>query len=241
MFRVSLADFEGPLDLLLFFVRRDELDLFDIPIARIADEYLAHVRVLEAVDLDGAADFIYLAAELIAIKVAMLLPRAAGPDGEEPEDPRRPLVERLLEYVRFKEAAGQLDERFDVRARHATRGAASAPDEEHIAVEEAPIRVSLFDLMRALQRVLSQAPEPEEHHPVGREAWTVEGQQTWLMAEVGSRPRSFAELVGGRSRGFVIATFLAVLELVRRQTVRLLLGAGSDDFRVAVAPAAEPS
>jgi len=240
MYRVSLADFEGPLDLLLFFVRRDELDLFDIPIARIADEYLAHVRVLEAVDLDGAADFIYLAAELIAIKVAMLLPRAAGPDGEEPEDPRRPLVERLLEYVRYKEAAGQLDERLDARSRHATRGAASAAVAEERPPEEVPVRVSLFELMRALQRVLAQAPEPEVH-PLRREAWSVEAQQAWVLEEIGQKPRSFVDLVGGRSRSFIIATFLAVLELVRAQAARLVLGADSDDFRIAPARTAEPA
>lgn len=233
MFRVSLADFEGPLDLLLFFVRRDELDLFDIPIARIADEYLAYVRVLEQVDLDGAADFIYLAAELIAIKVAMLLPRPAGADGEEGEDPRRPLVERLLEYVRYKEAAGQLEERWDERARHATRGAASAVEMPDLPPDEIPLRVSLFDLMRALQRVLAQAPDPEEHHPLRREAWSVEGQQAWILAEVSSRPRSFVDMMAGRSRSFVIATFLAMLELVRSQAIKLVLGADSDDFRIA--------
>jgi segregation and condensation protein A len=236
VYRVELDTFEGPLDLLLFFVRRDELDLRDIPIARIADEYLAYVRLLEQVDLDGAADFIYLAAELIAIKAAMLLPRPATADGEEVEDPRLPLVERLLEYVRYKEAAGLLDERWDERARHATRGAAS-DERERLAPPEAEpaLKVSLFDLVRALQRALAQAPEPEPTHALRSEAWTVEAQAEWLLAEAGGRRRSFVELVGGRPRGFVIATFLAVLELVRRQTLRLVLGAGADDFAVEAA------
>jgi segregation and condensation protein A len=197
VYRVALDTFEGPLDLLLFFVRRDELDLRDIPIARIADEYLAYVRLLDTVDLDGAADFIYLAAELIAIKAAMLLPRPPGADGEEPEDPRLPLVERLLEYVRYKEAAGLLEERWDERARHATRGAASDERERLAPPEEPTLRVSLFDLVRALQRALAQAPEPEPTHALRSEAWTVEAQSEWLLEEAGGRRRSFVELVGG--------------------------------------------
>ena len=241
MFNVHLDRFEGPLDLLLFFVRRDELDIRDIPIARITDEYLGYVRHIERLDLDTAADFVYLAAELVHIKVQMLLPRPPGPDGEAPEDPRTPLVERLLEYVRFKEAAALLEERLDERARRATRGAASDERARLAAEPEEPtLRVSLFDLVRVLQRVLARAPEkePVRHHLLN-EAWTVDEQRTWLLERTQGTPASFVALVEGKPRGFVIATFLAVLELVRSQRIRLVLGVGSDDFALEAVPDAE--
>ena len=241
MFHVQLDQFEGPLDLLLFFVRRDELDIRDIPIARITDEYLSYVRHIEALDLDTAADFVYLAAELVHIKVQMLLPRPAGPDGEEPEDPRRSLVERLLEYVRYKEAALLLEERQDERTRHATRGAAS--DERGRlteTAEEPALRVSLFDLVRVLQRVLARAPAQEPpNHALSTETWTVEEQREWLMGRLRAEPGTFVALVEGRPRGFIIATFLAVLELVKSQELRLVLGVGADDFTLEVADAVE--
>src|SRR5690625_568104 len=110
MYRVHIEDFEGPLDLLLFFIRRDELDIFNIPIARSADEYLSYVRVLEQVDLDAVGEFLYMAAMLINIKARMLLPTPELDEEGEPIDPRRELVERLLEYVRFKEASQRLTE-----------------------------------------------------------------------------------------------------------------------------------
>lgn len=239
MYRVRLADFEGPLDLLLFFVRRDELDVHDIPIARITDEFLSWVRLIEEVDLDGAADFIYMAAVLVGIKARMLLPRPeVGEDGE-PLDPRRELVERLMEYVRFKEAAGLLDEQSEVRARHFTRGAASdgpprpGGERERLADDAEPShRVSVFDLVSALRRALDRAPTPPPAHGVGREAYSVEEQEEYVLARAAGRTVSFLDLVEGRGRAFVIATFLAVLELARRQALRLVVGHAPDDFAV---------
>ena len=108
MYRIRLQEFEGPLDLLLFFIQRDELDIYDIPIAQITDEFLGYVRLIEEIDLDGVADFIYMAALLIHIKARMLLPRPDLDEEGEPIDPRQELVERLLEYVRYKEAAEEL-------------------------------------------------------------------------------------------------------------------------------------
>ena len=117
MHRVHLRDFEGPLDLLLFFIRRDEVDVYDIPIARIADEYLEAVRLMQRLDLDEAAEFIYTAALLIQIKARMLLPRPPAEDGEEPEDPRAELVQRLLEYIQYREAGAQIGEAVAGQAR----------------------------------------------------------------------------------------------------------------------------
>ncbi|MFV1981442.1 MAG: ScpA family protein [Rhodothermia bacterium] len=117
MYQVRLSDFEGPLDLLLFFIQRDELDVYDIPIAQIADEFLDYVRVMDEIDLDGAGEFIYMAALLISIKARMLLPRTNRDGDEEILDPRKELVERLVEYVRFKDAAEQLGDTWEVRSK----------------------------------------------------------------------------------------------------------------------------
>lgn len=230
MYRVQLQDFEGPLDLLLFFIRRDELDIHDIPIAQITDEYLAYVRTMEELDLDGVGDFIYMAAILIGIKAKMLLPRPELDEEGEPVDPRAELVQRLLEYVRYREAADHLEAKHDERGRHFTRGAASAPE---VPEREPTYRTTVFDLIGALRRVLAEAPPEATIHPVRRYAFTMEEQQDWLLARLADGSRhAFAELVHERPRGFVVVTFLAVLDLAQRHAVRLIDGTTPDDFRV---------
>src|SRR5690554_6639504 len=230
MYRVRLDQFEGPLDLLLFFIRRDELDVHDIPIAQITDEFLAYVRLLEQIDLDGAADFIYMAAMLIQIKARMLLPRAEFDEEGEPIDPRKELVERLLEYMRYKEAAAHLERRWTERHEHFPRGAASAV---RLAREEGEVtyRVSLFDLIGVLQKVLEKAPaeEPPRHAP-RRYAYTIEGQRAYVLSRAADGPVSFVALVEKQPRAFVIVTFLAVLDLLQQQRLRLTLGVDAEDF-----------
>lgn len=241
MHRVQLEQFEGPLDLLLFFIRRDEIDVYDIPIARIADEYLAAVQTLEHLDLDAAADFVYTAALLIQIKARMLLPRPEVDDEGEQVDPRRELVERLLEYVRFKEAAGHLEGRFEARRRLYTRGDA-ADERPGAAPVEVTYRATLFDLVGALGAVLERtvrAREEEARHTVTVETVAVDEQKAWVLGRLAERGgASFRALVGGRGKPFVIATFLAVLDLAQRQAVHLVFGLTPDDF--GLEPAAPP-
>ena len=239
MHRVHLEPFEGPLDLLLFFIRRDEIDIHDIPIARIADEYLEAVRVLERVDLDAAADFIYTAALLIQIKARMLMPRPDLDDDGDPIDPRRELVERLLEYVRYKEASGALATRFEVRKRRATRGEASSERERLASPGDVTYRATVFDLVAALGRALDRAvaaPEPE--HAIERESFAIDVQRAWVLERVREGGGAFRHLVARRSKPFVIVTFLAILDLAQRQAIRLVFGLDPEDF--AVEPADEP-
>lgn len=236
MYRVTLDQFEGPLDLLLFFVRRDELDIHDIPVARIADEYLAAVRTLGALDLDAAADFIYTAALLIQIKTRMLMPRPElGADGE-PVDPRTELVDRLLEYVRFREAAGVLAGRFEARQRLYARGQASDERERYAAPEETTFQVTLFDLVSALGSALARsAPVVPDRHTVEREAFALDVQRAFVLSRLAAGACSFAALVAGRGRAFVITTFLAVLDLAQRQDVRVVFGLRAEDFGLELA------
>ncbi len=234
MYAVTLPRFEGPLDLLLFFVQRDEIDIFDIPIARVTDEFLVYVRALSEVDLDGAAEFIYFAALLIAIKAKALLPAPAHEDAAEVEDPRRELVERLLEYVRFKEAARTFETLAAARALHHTRPVSATP----IEAPEAPAPLSVTDLVRGLRRLVVAPPALVEHE-VRPVRVTVAQALRELMAALGRTTRlPFLGFVDGRPRAFVVAAFLGVLESVRRGRLRLRAGAGEDFF---VEPGEEPS
>ncbi len=224
MYQINLEDFEGPLDLLLFFIRRDELDIFDIPVARIADEYLEHVRLLEQIDLDSAGEFLYMAAILIGIKARMLLPGQEVDEDGDPIDPRRELVERLLEYVRYKEASAHLVSLESERAERFTRSHAVS---ERDAWEQAPVLdASVFDLVSALKRILAEAPE-EVLHDVAREEYSIEEQRAFLLDRLAAdKNLSFSALVENRSKPFIVATFLGVLELVQAQQVCVHISEG---------------
>jgi len=223
LYRIRLEEFEGPLDLLLYFIKRDELDVFDIPIAQIADEYLEYVRVLEEVDLDSVGDFLYMAALLINIKARMLLPKQEVDEEGEPIDPRRELVERLLEYIRYKEASSFLVDLEQRRSERFTRGHASAEARKWESEAEISYDATVFDLISSLKRVLTEAPE-EPSHSVVREEYTIEEQQEFIL-ELLARERkvSFAVTMKGRSRAFIVTTFLSILELARQQRLRIAL------------------
>ncbi|MFP4528160.1 MAG: segregation and condensation protein A, partial [Candidatus Kapaibacterium sp.] len=110
MYNIKLPNFEGPFDLLLYFIKRDEINIYDIPIARITEEFLNYIRLMKIFDLELAGEFVLMAANLMYIKTQMLLPRYKDEEGEEIEDPRTQLVQRLLEYKQFKEASGEMAE-----------------------------------------------------------------------------------------------------------------------------------
>ena len=235
MYRVQLQQFEGPMDLLLFFIKRDEVDIYDIPIAQIADEYLAYVRLLEEIDLDGVGDFIYMAALLINIKARMLLPSQEVDEEGEPIDPRQELVERLMEYVRFKEAAEDLDTARERRAEHFTRGDAAAMREKISDNHDVEVEATVYDLVAALGRVLAKEPEEEDiRHEVEPLKHSVEEQQRYVLERLQHEsPVSFDALVRQQSKAFVIATFLAVLELTRQQYLHILLDESRLHFNLA--------
>ncbi len=223
------------MDLLLFFIKRDEVDVYDIPIARIADEYLAYVRLLEEIDLDGVGDFIYMAALLINIKAQMLLPNQETDEEGEAVDPRRELVERLLEYVRFKEAADQLSTRRERRREHFTRGDASAHREQVEEEHDVEVDASVYDLVEALGEMLQKEEETADPvHEVEPLEHSMEDQQEYVLNRLREEPRvSFRSLVRHRSKGFVIATFLAVLELARQHYLRIEVAEDQSAFDIA--------
>ncbi len=220
------------MDLLLFFIKRDEVDIYNIPIAKIADEYLAYVRVMEEIDLDGVADFIYMAALLINIKAQMLLPSPSTDEDGEEIDPRRELVERLLEYVRFKEGADQLALRKEDRDRHATRGGSLDVREQYEGQPARAVDHTVYDLMNALAHMLQESPDEEPTtHEIEPLQYSVDEQQTYVMDRLRRATElSFRSVVKNQNKAFIIATFLAVLELARQQHLHIHVEESHTDF-----------
>jgi segregation and condensation protein A len=217
-YAVKLPLFEGPLDLLLHLIRENEVEITDIPIARISEQYLATLELLRELDLDVAGEFLVMAATLAWIKSRMLLPSdgLAG-EGEGP-DPRAELVARLLEYQRFKEAAGELaGRRWLGRDVFEARPSPQDPRPE----AEREIEVGLFELIEAYRRVLARAGPSAAPHEVEVETITVRERMRVVMDALELRPSlDFEEcLVTAEglpvSRPVLVATFLAVLELSR--------------------------
>lgn len=223
--RVELPVFEGPLDLLLHLVRVNEVEIGDIPVAKICDQFHEYLGLMEELNLDIAAEYIYEAALLIHLKSRMLLPRPRKEDGEPVEDPREELVQRLLEYQRLKEVAQSLAEVDSVRSGIWTRDAGPPDLRGEEEPEEVDLgEVSLFDLLSAFKGVLLRYDR--EHPPpfhMSRETFSVRGQVERLLGRLSpGRPYDLLEDLRSLScRAEAISAFLAVLELARMNLVRL--------------------
>lgn len=221
MYTVRLPNFEGPLELLLYFVKRDELDIYDIPIARITEEFLAYVRLMQLLDLDLAGEFLVMAATLMQIKARMLLPQRQTQDGTDTStDPRAELVQQLIEYSRYRDVADELNRRLQEQ-RHVYYRCFLATQPLPIEVEYR--NATLFDLLGALYQVLHRhsQSQPVFHH-LEREQYSIEEQAVLVQKALAETPLiRFSTLVAGRSRAFIVATFLAVLELCKNGAVYL--------------------
>lgn len=222
-FDIHLDNFTGPLDLLLHLIRKNEVEITDIPIAEITAQYLAVIDTMQTLNLDVAGEFLLMAATLLHIKSRMLLPQITddGVEDEGEEDPRAELVRRLLEYQKYKDAAERLDERPQL---HRDLFARFAPAPEVVEdVEDGFAAVGLYDLLQALQQMLRERPEPLVHE-VGVERLSVAERIGEILSALrGQQSLAFAELFATQgSRHEVIVTFLAMLELVKMRLVRLL-------------------
>jgi segregation and condensation protein A len=233
-FPIKLENFDGPLDLLLYLIRKNELNISDIPIVVITQQYLDAIRLMQELSLDVAGEFIVMAATLIHIKSKMLLPRpetAAGVEGEE-GDPRDALVRRLLEHQRYKAAAGLLHEREQVRAAQWQRPDGSVAD---ISGEdlEPELEVDLFSLLSAFQTVvarLKQRPRlllPPEQIPV--ETRIEQLLDRLSETEACGFDELFADV---QDRSGLIVTFLALLEMIRLKLVRVFQASSFGPIRV---------
>lgn len=236
-YEIRLPLFEGPFDLLLFFIERDELDINDIPIARITDDFLGYVHALEKLNLDLASEFIWVAGTLMRIKAKSLLPRPEVNEAGQEIDPRDELVQHLIEYKKFKEVSQIMSRLEDDRAARYDRGnvlaelkeiAALKPDEEELEP------IDLFRLLKVYSRVVSryQAQQARPRHTVIEYPYTIEGQKNHITSKLFYQPRvAFTELIAEASTKIAaIFNFLAILELLQLQKITLTLGEGYNNF-----------
>jgi segregation and condensation protein A len=219
--RVQLEIFEGPLDLLLHLIKKNEVSITDIPIAAITEQYLATLELMQSLSLDLAGEFLVMAATLIHIKSRMLLPAGEdeAQDEEEGGDPREELVRRLLEYQRFKEAAAELEQREILTRDVFVRSGASA--------EETPVptfrEASVFELLSALRRVLERLPQNDAHE-VTLEKITVREKMTVVLDALRAGGDVLFETLFNevKTRMEIVVTFLAMLELVKVRAIRIV-------------------
>ena len=232
-YKVKLDIFEGPLDLLLYLIKKSEFDIFDIPIAVITEQYLEYIKLMKELNLDVAGEFLVVAATLMQIKSKMLLPSGGeGEDEEEQEDPRAELVRRLLEYQQYKEAASQLQEgellERDVFARKFT------PEElrEQI-VTETMIEASTYDLVEAFRRILKEVPEDLVQEITLDKLSVAEKIHQLLDMLTAAKSLTFESLFTPvSSRSEIIITFLAILELMRLKLIRAYQGKPFGTIRI---------
>ena len=227
-YKVSLDVFEGPLDLLLYLIKKDEVDIYNIPIERVTKQYMEYLSLMKLLDLNIAGEFIVMAATLMMIKSRMLLPVDVRPDlEEEEEDPRWELVKQLVEYKKFKEAAAHLQHREYLQENVFALGSDAAA-----GVDEGPGiglgDVSLFDLITAFNDALKKV-KVEEFGEIHDERFTVTDKIEFVLSTVKTKGKvSFSTLFEkAASRNEIVFTFLAVLELIR---LRQLMAQQDGDF-----------
>ena len=219
---VRLPVFEGPLDLLLYLIKKDELDIYDIPIERITTQYLEYLKIIKMLDLEVAGDYLVVAATLVYIKSRTILPHDQRPpeDEAEEDDPRWELVRQLVEYKKYKDAAFELQHCLERQEGVRGKGTTTKPD----ALPDGSLpfdKVGLFDLLAVFQKVLARANVIEDLKDIFEDRFTVSDKIQFIQGEIASRQRVvFEELFAeGATRTEIVVTFLAVLELIRMKQI----------------------
>ena len=237
-YKVKLEIFEGPLDLLLFLVKRDEIDIHEISLERITKQYLEYLQAFKELNIDVAGEFVVMAANLIYWKSRSLLPVDQQPPEEDADedDPRWELIRQLIEYKKFKEAAEQLHARELEQERIFTRDVGSA------AAADAPLRlgdVGIFQLINAFQNVIKRVEARQDLREIFGEHFTVSEKIDMILRRIGDAARlKFSELFGDiASRVEIVVTFLALLELIRLKQVRATQATPFDEIEIVAAAA----
>ena len=234
-YKVKLEVFEGPLDLLWYLIKRDEVDIYDISLERITQQYLAFMEAFKVLDLDVAGEFVVMAANLIYLKSRTLLPVSVQPPEEEAEeaDPRWELVRQLLEYKKFKDVAAQLHQREGAQEALFSR----VPEFEDTPAERPLGDVSVFDLINAFNGILKRINQREDLREIFEENFTVSDKIELILKLLsGGVPMLFTELFASvASRAEIVVTFLAVLELVRVKQLRVFQEGAFGEIEVRMA------
>jgi segregation and condensation protein A len=222
-YKIKLPYFEGPLDLLLFFVKRDELNIYDIPIAKITKEFLEYIHLMQMLDLEVASEFIVMASTLMQIKAKMLLPKPEVEGEEEEEDPRAELARRLAEYKKFKELAFEFSKMEDEAGKFFYRGYFKNDARDYFEEDEEFLKdVSLFDLLTAFKRALEGTRETV-YHEIETQNYKVEDEMENILNRLKfKRKFSFNEIIDSYvEKARIIVAFLALLELARLKKIRI--------------------
>lgn len=237
-FTIKLPVFEGPFDLLLFFIERDELDIYNIPIAKITDDFLDYMHHMESMNIDLASEFIVVAATLMRIKAKMLLPRKPLDEEGNEIDPRHELVERLLEYKRYKSVLEDLRRLEEMRAFMNPRGYAATEMRklaEHALADAEMESVTLYKLLRVFERLLGRFEDEQKSkriHTVYNYNYTIQEQRSYIASNLKKGIKTGFEtlFLQLENRIQAIVTFLALLELLNEQAVTLIQGEGINNF-----------
>ncbi len=231
MYKIKLDKFEGPLDLLLFFIKRDELDIYDIPISKITGEFLQYVNLIKMLDLEVAGDFILMASTLMHIKVRMLLPREIDEKGEE-IDPRADLIAALLEYKKYKEMSEELSFFESIQRKLSFRGNFSldnkeAPPEYDVLLKN----ITIFDLAKAFKKAIDGL-KPQPVHEINKINVSVDEQIEYILNRLNSEIEvHFLSLVENmREKIRIVITFVALLELTKNGAVLIKESPDYNDF-----------
>ncbi len=216
-YKVKFEVFEGPLDLLLYLIKKEEVDIYEVNLTKLATQFIEYIETMRLLDLEIAGEFLVMAATLMYIKSRELLPvdqRAVAEEEDDGEDPRWELIRQLVEYKKFKDAAAQLS---GLEARQENVFPRIPPRLEFETEGRSRNEASLFDLLNAVNAVLQRVNKQPDRRDIFEDKWTVSEKIELLMREIGERGRlRFSELFAGvTSRSEVVVTFLALLELIR--------------------------
>ncbi|UCS94717.1 segregation/condensation protein A [Echinicola marina] len=238
-FEIKLPLFEGPFDLLLFFIERDELDIYDIPISKITHDFLDYLKHLEKMEIEVASEFILVAATLMKIKSKLLIPRPELDENGEEIDPREELIRHLLEYKKYKSVIGELSDLEAERMSKEKRGNIAAELKELSKVDNVESEVQdidLYKILRVFQRVMAKysARTDETKHTVVQYPYTIDQQKNFVLDKISFKKHvAFSEFIEYKpDKIFVIYTFLAILELLQLSLVTIKLGEGFNNFWV---------
>ncbi len=238
-YQIKLPQFEGPFDLLLFFIERDELDIYNIPIAKITNEFLSYIHSLESLNIELASEFILFVSTLMRIKARMLLPRREVDATGKEIDPRQELVDKILEYKRFKDASETMmvmeADRLMQQKRGNIKGEMDRLGESYAEGTEIQT-VTMYKLLQAYEKVVKKFNErhAKPQHVVVKYNYSLEGQRTFLIDHLQEKKRVPFELLFAscENRIHAIFTFLAMLELIQQKFMAILIGTGRNNFIV---------
>ena len=233
MYKIKLQQFEGPLDLLLFFIKRDELNIYDIPISKITKEFLEYVNLIKMLDLEVAGDFILMASTLMHIKVRMLLPREVDEKGEE-IDPRAELVAALLEYKRYKEMSEELSFFESNQRKVSFRGNFSVDPKEAYSEYEVLLKdVRIYDLAKTFKQIIDGIKE-QPLHEIAKINVTIDEQIEHILSLVEEKTEiTFLELVQGMNEKIrIVVTFIALLELTKMGRIGIRTSKDYNNFKL---------